>query len=94
MRGRRDFEEELRCDCCGNTWRVPAPLPAQPSLRIVGEPPDECPAGKCSVCGRILCIKCARGNLRNGRLHCDRFDGALKLSDDRLKYLVSRYVGR
>jgi len=90
---RADFEEELHCGGCDLSWRVPVPLPPQPSLRIVGEPPDDCPAGQCPSCGRIYCVRCAREHLRASRFVCPQCDVFLKLGDDRLKHLVSRFIG-
>ena len=92
-RMRKELEEELECAGCGRSWWVPRLVEPQPALRIVGEPPDECPAGMCSDCGKTYCIQCAKTHLRDSRFVCPDCDSFLKLSDDRLKLLVSRYIG-
>lgn len=84
--------QSLSCAGCGRSWSVPKDLPPQPRMRLVGELPDESPAGICGSCGRIYCIACAREHLREGRFYCEVCNEPLKLSDDRVKYLAGAYV--
>ena len=90
---REESELSLNCHNCGRVWWVPKDIPEQPALKIVGEPPGECPAGICPSCGKVYCIQCARNHLRKKRFVCPDCDAYLKLADDNLKYLVSRYIG-
>jgi tetratricopeptide (TPR) repeat protein len=91
-RFRRDHEEGLGCDKCGRTWWVPKNLPSQDSVRIIGEPPGECPAGKCENCGKLYCVECAQNNLVDQRFVCFQCGGRLKISEDSLKYLVLKCI--
>jgi Flp pilus assembly protein TadD len=92
-RMRTAAEAELRCVGCGRTWWVPRQVPVQPTLRLHGEPPAECPAGRCTACGRLYCIGCASRTAVDGRMRCAECGGALKLDDDQLRFLVTRIVG-
>jgi len=83
-------EVTYTCAGCGRTWTAPRKLPAQPALKLRGEPPAEAPAGRCEECGRLYCIACAADHVRDRRLHCPACDGVLKLSEDALKYLMRR----
>jgi tetratricopeptide (TPR) repeat protein len=87
-RVRRQNEITYTCAGCGRTWVVPKQLPPQPALKLRGEPPPQAPAGRCGDCGRLYCIACAADHVRDKRLHCPGCDGALKLSEDALKYLM------
>lgn len=78
----------LACSSCGRTWRVPRDLPAQSGANIRGMPPDEAPAGSCPACGRIYCIACAKEHLVDNRFTCPDNGEFLKLSDNRLRWLV------
>lgn len=83
--------ETVRCSICDRTWTVPRGLEDQGSLRLVGEPPADLPAGKCPTCGKIYCIACASEHLDNGRFVCPDCEDYLKLNDDRLKYIFKEY---
>jgi tetratricopeptide (TPR) repeat protein len=85
-------EITLACAGCGRVWVVPKKLPPQPALKLRGEPPREAPAGRCGQCGRLYCIACAADHVRDKRLHCPHCDGALKLSEDALKYLMLGFL--
>ncbi|MDC7226323.1 MAG: tetratricopeptide repeat protein [Spirochaetales bacterium] len=76
-----------RCSLCGEEWIVPKKLPEQPALQLVGEPPDNMPAGKCGGCGKLYCIGCAKEHLHEGRLVCAECGERLKLSEDWMRYL-------
>jgi tetratricopeptide (TPR) repeat protein len=86
--------EPLSCSSCGRAWRVPRTLPAQSSASIRAMPPDDCPAGACPRCGRIFCIACRKDELVENRFTCPECGEALKLSDDRLRYLVREGLRR
>ncbi len=89
---RGGWETELRCSECDRSWWVPREVPPQPALRLRGEPPADCPAGRCTACGRIYCVGCASRTAVDGRMRCASCGGPLKLDDDHLRYLVARYV--
>jgi tetratricopeptide (TPR) repeat protein len=89
---REGWETQLSCSGCGRSWWVPRQVPPQPPLRLHGEPPAECPAGRCTACGRVYCIGCASQAVVEGRMRCAACGGPLKLDDDSLRYLVLRYV--
>ncbi len=75
------------CSACGEEWIVPKRIENQPPLKLVGEPPDNMPAGICSVCGKIYCIGCAKENLDGGRMICSGCNAPLKLSEKWMRYL-------
>ncbi len=75
------------CSSCRREWVVPKKIGAQPALKLVGEPPDEMPAGKCTSCGDVYCIGCAKEKLNEGRLVCLSCGAPLKLSEDWIRYL-------
>ncbi len=89
---RERFEQSLSCVSCGRTWWAPTDIPPQPRLNIRGEPPAEAPAGRCQSCGKIFCIGCAAEHVEDLRLKCPQCSGALKASEDALKYLIFRYL--
>ncbi len=89
---RKGWETELSCAGCGRSWWLPREVPPQPALRLHGEPPADCPAGRCTACGRVYCIGCASQAAADGRMRCAACGGPLKLDDDHLRYLVLRYV--
>ena len=89
---RARWERELRCAGCDRSWWVPREVPFQAALRLHGQPPDACPAGRCAECGRIYCIGCAAETVQEGRLRCAGCGGSLRLDDDALRYLVLQYV--
>jgi tetratricopeptide (TPR) repeat protein len=80
--------EPLSCAACGRTWRVPRDLPAMSSSSIRAMPPDDSPAGACPSCGKVYCIACRKGELVDSRFTCPECGVALKLSDNKLRYLV------
>ncbi len=80
--------EALSCSGCGRTWRVPRDLPAQSAANVRGMPPDDSPAGACPRCGKVFCIACRKSELADSRFTCPDCGEALKLSDNRLRYLV------
>jgi tetratricopeptide (TPR) repeat protein/predicted RNA-binding Zn-ribbon protein involved in translation (DUF1610 family) len=86
--------EKLSCASCGRTWRVPRELPAQSGASIRAMPPDDSPAGACPRCGKIYCIACRKGSLVDNRFTCPDCDEALKLSDNKLRYLVRESLKR
>ncbi|HOX48154.1 MAG TPA: tetratricopeptide repeat protein [Spirochaetales bacterium] len=82
------------CASCGRVWRSPRVLPAQSAASIRAMPPDDSPAGACPTCGRVFCIACRKGHLAENRFTCPSCGEALKLSDDRLRYLVREHLRR
>lgn len=84
--------ELLSCASCGRAWRVPRELPAQSGESIRAMPPDESPAGICPRCGKVYCIGCRKDSLAENRFTCPDCGEALKLSDNRLRYLVRQYL--
>jgi tetratricopeptide (TPR) repeat protein/predicted RNA-binding Zn-ribbon protein involved in translation (DUF1610 family) len=80
--------EKLSCASCGRVWRVPRLLPPQSAASIRAMPPDEAPAGLCPSCGKVFCIACRKSELAESRFTCPDCGQGLKLSDDRLRYLV------
>jgi tetratricopeptide (TPR) repeat protein len=89
---REKTELEIVCDVCGRSWIVERNPAEQPPLRLLGELPDESPAGKCPECGKVLCIGCAKETLEDGRFHCPDCHTPLKLASDQLRLIVSRYL--
>jgi tetratricopeptide (TPR) repeat protein len=87
-------ESRRDCDGCGRTWWVPRELPPQPGFQARGEPPGDAPAGRCERCGKLYCVACASAHVVEGRLTCADCGGRLKLSDDALRWLFNRSVGR
>jgi tetratricopeptide (TPR) repeat protein len=86
--------EMLSCASCGRTWRVPREIPAQSGASIRAMPPDDSPAGACPRCGNIYCIACRKEALVDSRFTCPDCGEALKLSDNRLRYLVRESLKR
>jgi Putative Zn-dependent protease, contains TPR repeats len=87
--------EPLSCSGCGRIWRVPRELPAQSASNIRAMPPDDSPAGACPNCGKVYCIACRKGALsEESRFTCPDCGEALKLSDNRLRYLVRESLKR
>jgi len=86
--------ENLSCASCGRTWRIPRELPAQSGASIRGMPPDDSPAGLCPRCGKVYCIACRKGELQDNRFTCPDCGEALKLSDNRLRWLVREGMKR
>jgi tetratricopeptide (TPR) repeat protein len=86
--------EALSCASCGRVWRVPLSLPAQSGASIRAMPPDDAPAGACPSCGKVFCIACRKGELVDNRFSCPDCGEGLKLSDNRLRYLVRESLKR
>jgi len=80
------------CDECGREWWAPRDIRKQSTLKLVGEPPEEMPAGKCRKCGRVFCVGCASKYLKNSRFTCPHCEEGLKLNENGLKYLALQYV--
>ena len=89
---RDGLEVRYSCSLCGREWVVPKEVPEQGQLRLRGELPDESPAGECPRCGRLYCVGCAKQQLDGGRFICELCGEHLKLLDNRIKYIVSRYI--
>jgi Flp pilus assembly protein TadD len=94
----RDIEEatteRLSCASCGRTWRVPRQLAAQSGASIRAMPPDDSPAGACPSCGKVFCIACRKDSLVDSRFTCPDCGVALKLADNRLRWLVREALKR
>lgn len=86
--------EPLSCASCGRLWRVPKDLPAMSAASIRAMPPDDSPAGACPRCGKVFCIACRKADLVENRFTCPDCGEALKLSDNRLRYLVREHLKR
>jgi len=86
--------EAFSCASCGRTWRVPKDLPAQSGASIRAMPPDDSPAGACPACGKVYCIACRKDSLVENRFTCPDCGQALKLGDNRLRYLVREALKR
>jgi Flp pilus assembly protein TadD len=87
---RAEREQRIQCATCGREWWAPRELPAQPAMRVRGEPPAEAPAGRCPACRKVYCVGCASAHLREMRFYCPDDGELLKLSDDSLKWLLTR----
>ncbi|MBI9107985.1 MAG: tetratricopeptide repeat protein [Spirochaetales bacterium] len=84
------FRKRMRifsCISCGREWIVPRKIKGQQALQLVGEPPDDMPAGKCSGCGEIYCIGCSKEHIVDGRFQCTSCGQPLKLNEDWMRYL-------
>ncbi len=86
------LNSRYECSTCGNEWWVPKNIPIIDVVRLHGEPDGESPAGKCKVCGKVYCVKCAVDHIKNSRFVCPDCDEYLKLSENYLKYLAMAYV--
>ena len=86
--------ETLSCASCGRTWKVPKELPPQSGSSVRAMPPDDSPAGACPRCGKIYCIACRKESLVDNRFTCPDCGEGLKLSDNRLRYLVREHLKR
>jgi tetratricopeptide (TPR) repeat protein len=92
----RDLEEssmnKLECALCGRSWLVPKDIPAQGSLHLTAQPPDDVPAGTCPDCLVHYCIGCAKESLgEDGRFRCKTCGKPLKLIDQNIIWLLNRW---
>lgn len=96
----RELEDEIRdaatfridCSTCARHWRVPKDIPAQGSLRLTAEPPDDLPAGTCPVCQTHYCIGCAKETLgEDGRFRCKKCGQPLKLVNQGIIWLLNQW---
>ncbi len=98
-RVRKSIEEATTilytCASCGRQWRAPRQVPAPVGRAIRAQPPDDSPAGACPSCGKVYCVGCRKESLKNSRFTCPACGEFLKLTDERLLYLVlERLPGR
>ncbi len=84
----------IACAACGRSWRAPRELPRQSAASIRAMPPDDSPAGACPRCGKVYCIACRKAALIENRFTCPDCGDALKLADDRLRWLVREHLKR
>ncbi len=89
---RTALNEKYACSSCGLEWWVPKNIPIIDVVRLHGEPDGDSPAGKCRVCGKVYCVKCAMNYIKNSRFVCPDCDENLKLSENYLKYLAMEYA--
>jgi tetratricopeptide (TPR) repeat protein len=89
---REKTEDCIKCESCGMEWWVPKNIPVQPGFKIHGEPPGDCPAGKCPECSKVYCISCASRYLKDNRFTCRDCGEFLQLGDNALRYLVIKYT--
>jgi len=88
----KNYMNEISCAACGRKWHVPKNIGPQPVIRIIGEVPDEAPAGRCPNCGKVYCVGCASRYIKNKRFTCPDCGDYLKLSDNSLRYLLKGYL--
>jgi hypothetical protein len=82
----------LECVACGRAWKVPKDIPAQGSLHLTAQPPDDLPAGTCPDCQEHYCIGCAKEHLgEDGRFRCAKCGKPLKLIDQNCIWLLNRW---
>ncbi|MCL2069433.1 MAG: tetratricopeptide repeat protein [Treponema sp.] len=83
------FFQSIECAYCERLWKVRRNCPPAPVLRLFAMPPDELPAGSCTICGKTFCIGCAKENTdKAGRFICSACQSPLKLSNEGLKKLI------
>jgi len=83
---------KIDCFSCGRVWCVPKDIPAQGSLHLTAQPPDELPAGTCPECMKTYCIGCAKEALgEDGRFRCKTCGAKLKLIDQNAIYILSKW---
>jgi tetratricopeptide (TPR) repeat protein len=83
---------KVSCSSCDRVWRVPKEIPAQGSLHLTAEPPDDVPAGTCPTCGSTYCIGCAKESLgSDGRFRCKKCGVPLRLIDQNVIWLLNRW---
>jgi len=84
--------DRIACSKCARVWRVPKEIPAQGSLHLTAEPPDDLPAGTCPECRETWCIGCARETLGDdGRFRCLKCGRPLKLIESGVIWLLNRW---
>ena len=88
------LNEKYECSACGRVWWVPKNIPTIDVVRLHGEPDGESPAGRCNSCGKVYCVECAMGHIKDSRFVCPDCDEHLKLSENYLKYLAMEYANR
>lgn len=88
------LNSRYECSACGLEWWVPNNIQTIDVVRLHGEPHGDSPAGKCKVCGKVYCVKCAVDHVKNSRFVCPDCDEYLKLSENYLKYLAMEYVNK
>jgi tetratricopeptide (TPR) repeat protein len=91
---RERFGSFMNCASCGREWWIDNGSDFPGLLRILGELPDDAPAGRCPKCGKLYCVGCSKEHLVEGRFTCPECGENLKLSDGRLKFLVNSYLTR
>lgn len=83
---------KISCSSCTRSWRVPNDIPAQGSLHLQAEPPDDLPAGTCPSCKTTFCIGCAKETLgEDGRFRCKKCGTPLKLLDQNIVWLLNQW---
>ncbi len=87
------FEVRLACSSCGREWWAPKNIPPQGTVKLVGEPPADAPAGKCGKCGKILCVSCAEAHVKDSRFTCPDCGELLRLNDDWIKFILMEKIG-
>ncbi|MBN2510109.1 MAG: tetratricopeptide repeat protein [Spirochaetales bacterium] len=78
------------CCSCNREWHVPLKIGPRGGLDFLGQPGDELPAGKCSECGKVYCIRCARKAMEGNKFQCPECGVPLKLSEDWIEYLLTK----
>ena len=83
----------ISCDICHTEWEVPLDIPWQKPLKLMAEPPDTLPAGKCVSCGKVYCIGCGKKHMdAEGRFLCPDCNERLKLSDEGLIWILQQWI--
>ena len=82
------------CAICGRPWRAPKDPPNRSGRTIRAQPPDDSPAGACPKCGKVFCVGCRKDSLVDSRFTCPDCGEFLKLSDERLRFLVLESLAR
>ena len=79
----------INCASCSSKWKIRRDCKAVQPIRLHAMPPDDFPAGSCSVCGNTYCIGCAKKRIdANGRFICKKCKTNLKLSEEGLKKII------
>jgi tetratricopeptide (TPR) repeat protein len=88
----KETEMTLSCASCDRAWTLQKNTVMNRQVRIIGEPDSRSPAGRCPSCGKIYCVECALTWLDGQRFTCPDCSENLKLNDDSLRYLVSKFA--